>query len=79
MLLRQLKKVTLEKENIYTGYYGENKSEYKDVDILKKDNPEEYDLELIKKILHSEGDFKGWVPTRRDRSRLVIILSEQQN
>jgi len=78
MFIKEIKFIWLTKDDIYSGYYGDNTNETKKVQIMQPDDEGklEYDLDVIRKILKSKGQFREWTPTPKDRTRLILLNQE---
>ncbi len=78
MFIKEIKFIWLTKDDIYSGYYGDNTNETKKVQIMRpnEENELEYDLNTIRKILKSKGEFREWTPTAKDRTRLILLNRE---
>lgn len=81
MFLKEFKKVTLYYEGLPDDYFDDIEADEirktKEVELTKVvDGEEVYLTKVIYKILRGVGEFSNWVPSRKDRSKLVVLFNE---
>lgn len=77
-----LKEIKLYKDNIFDSYFDDNaKNESKTIKLYKEIKQEdgsitdEYQPEVIFRILRGTGSFSGWAPERKDQARLAYLYN----